>query len=250
VFGRVGSIKPKTDPAFLYALIHVMLHESARERLDLEFLEQHTNSPYLVGANGFFLRDSGDAQTPAMGYEAQCGGDIMTRPAAIRPSKAASPATRSEIGPDEAVLAQGRLDGSPSFAKLVEHVQPYSPEWAADICDVPAATMRRIANEFLDHAQVGATVEIEGKTRPYRPVSVSLGKTVNNGWGGFECVWAAHPASQLVGGLEVPGGHSGHYRAASIVPCPARLEEREAGTGRIHALPDEPDPTASTGAAA
>ena len=25
---------------------------------------------------------------------------------------------------------------------------------------------------------------------PFRPVAVSLGKTVNNGWGGFECCWA------------------------------------------------------------
>jgi len=50
-------IRPKTDAAFLYALLHVLLHEAARERLDLAFLKQHTSSPYLVGANGFFLRD-------------------------------------------------------------------------------------------------------------------------------------------------------------------------------------------------
>ena len=56
-------IKPKTDPAFLYALIHVMLHEQPRERLDLNFLLNHTSSPYLVGPNGFFLRDPADQET-------------------------------------------------------------------------------------------------------------------------------------------------------------------------------------------
>ena len=30
-----------------------------------------------------------------------------------------------------------------SFDRLVEHMRLYSPEWAAGVCDVPAATMRR-----------------------------------------------------------------------------------------------------------
>ncbi|HTN28338.1 MAG TPA: molybdopterin-dependent oxidoreductase, partial [Burkholderiales bacterium] len=39
-------IKPKTDAAFLYALMHVMLFEHPRNRLDIEFLFKHTASPY------------------------------------------------------------------------------------------------------------------------------------------------------------------------------------------------------------
>jgi phenylacetyl-CoA:acceptor oxidoreductase len=50
-------IKPKTDAAFLFAMVHVLLHEHAREKLDIAFLKQRTSSPYLVGAGGFFLRD-------------------------------------------------------------------------------------------------------------------------------------------------------------------------------------------------
>ncbi|HEX6528225.1 MAG TPA: molybdopterin-dependent oxidoreductase, partial [Burkholderiales bacterium] len=42
-------IKPKTDAAFLFALIHVLLHETPREKLDVDFLYRHTSSPYLVG---------------------------------------------------------------------------------------------------------------------------------------------------------------------------------------------------------
>ncbi|HEY5896575.1 MAG TPA: molybdopterin dinucleotide binding domain-containing protein, partial [Burkholderiales bacterium] len=33
-----------------------------------------------------------------------------------------------------------------------------------------------------------------------------LGKTVTNGWGGFECCWARTVIATLVGALEVPGG--------------------------------------------
>ncbi|MCX7891561.1 MAG: molybdopterin-dependent oxidoreductase [Burkholderiales bacterium] len=201
-------IRPKTDAAFLYALIHVMLHEAKRERLDLPFLAQHTASPYLVGAHGFYLRD------PATGkpllWDRRRGAAVPFDTPDTDPAlEGAFHADAVEIGPDRDELARGRLAGEPAFAKLVAHIAPYSPEWAAAICDVPAATMRRVANEFLDHAQVGATIEIEGRTLPFRPVAVSLGKTVTNGWGGFECCWARTVLATLVGGLEVPGGTLG-----------------------------------------
>ena len=35
---------------------------------------------------------------------------------------------------------------------------------------------------------VGETVIIDGRELPFRPVAVTLGKTVNNGWGGFDAV--------------------------------------------------------------
>jgi phenylacetyl-CoA:acceptor oxidoreductase len=97
----------------------------------------------------------------------------------------------------------------PSFSHLVDHVQDYSPDWAGAICDVEARTIRRIADEFLAHARVGETIVIEGETLPLRPVAISLGKTVNNGWGGFECCWARTLLACLVGALEVPGGTLG-----------------------------------------
>ncbi len=182
-------IKPKTDAAFLYALIHVLLHEAPRERLDAGFLFKHTSSPYLVGAHGYYLRE------PASGA-----------PIVAAALEAKETHVALEIGADGEVLGEGRLEGETAFAKLVAHMQPYSPEWAAQICDIPAARIRRIANEYLDAAHVGETIEIEGKTLPFRPVAVSLGKTVTNGWGGFECCWARTLLATLVGALEVPGG--------------------------------------------
>ncbi len=185
-------IKPKTDPAFLYAIIHVMLFEHPRERLDVNFLQHHTASPYLVGPNGFYLRDAQTRQP----FIADALEQRVSREAI-------------EIGADDEVLAQGRLEGETAFAKLLAHMKPYTPEWAAAICDVPAATIRRIAGEYLDHAHIGETIVIDGKRLPFRPVSVALGKTVNNGWGGFECCWARTMLAVLVGALEVPGGTLG-----------------------------------------
>jgi phenylacetyl-CoA:acceptor oxidoreductase len=50
---------------------------------------------------------------------------------------------------------------------------------------------------------------MDGKVLPLRPVAVTLGKTVNNGWGAFECCWARTVLATLVGALEVPGGTLG-----------------------------------------
>ncbi|MCW8883330.1 MAG: molybdopterin-dependent oxidoreductase, partial [Sedimenticola sp.] len=85
----------------------------------------------------------------------------------------------------------------------------YTPEWAASVCDIPAETIRRIAGEYLDNACVGETIDIEGTELPFRPVAVTLGKSVNNGWGAYECCWARTVMAVLVGALEVPGGTLG-----------------------------------------
>ncbi len=201
-------IKPKTDAAFLFALIHVLLHEVARERLDLPFLARRTASPYLVGPNGYYLRER-TTRKPLVWDRATAKAQPHDASDIDETLDGSHAVDAIEIGADGEVLADGALTGATAFARLVEHMRPYSPEWAAAICDVPAATMRRIANEFVDHAQVGATIEIEGKTMPFRPVAVTLGKTVNNGWGGFECCWARTMLATLVGALEVPGGTIG-----------------------------------------
>jgi phenylacetyl-CoA:acceptor oxidoreductase len=231
-------IRPKTDAAFLYALLHVLLHEAARERLDLAFLRQHTSSPYLVGANGFFLRDPA-TRKPLLWDQKRNTAVPFDTPGCEPALEGKFTCAAVEIGADAEVLGQGSIEGSPSFAKLVAHIQPYSPEWAAGICDVPAATMRRIANEFLEHAQVGATIEIEGKTLPYRPVAVSLGKTVNNGWGGYECVWARTLLATLVGGLEVPGGTLGTTVRLNR-PLGERLESVKPGADGFMHYPMNP----------
>jgi phenylacetyl-CoA:acceptor oxidoreductase len=201
-------IKPKTDAAFLYALIHVLLHEAARERLDLPFLARRTASPYLVGEHGYYLRDR-TTRAPLVWDRGSAAARSHDAPAIDEALDGRHVVDAIEIGADGEVLADGMLAGESAFAKLVEHVRPCTPEWAESVCDVPAATIRRIADEYLSHARVGETIEIEGRTMPYRPVAVTLGKTVNNGWGGYECCWARTVLATLVGALEVPGGTIG-----------------------------------------
>jgi phenylacetyl-CoA:acceptor oxidoreductase len=201
-------IKPKTDAAFLLAMIHVLLHEHPRERLDLPFLKHRTSSPYLVAHNGFYLRDP-ESHKPLI-------WDIGTNKAVAFDMRDANPALDGEFtldgietGADEEFWEHKGAVCKPAFTRLLEHVETYTPEWASEVCDVSADVIRRIANEYIDHARVGETTEIDGRILPFRPVAVTLGKNVNNGWGGYECCWGRTVLACLVGALDVPGGTLG-----------------------------------------
>jgi len=202
-------IRPKTDPAFLFALIHVLLHEHGLAKLDIAFLRDRTASPYLVGPDGLYLRDfvSGkplawdEATGQAVAFDTP--GIVLAVDGRYRVAKAAT------VDADAARCEYSNVEGATAYRMLVDHVARYTPEWAAGICDVPAATIRRIAGEYLEAASIGATIEIDGKTLAFRPVAVTLGKSVNNGWGAFECCWSRTVLAALVGALENPGGTLG-----------------------------------------
>jgi phenylacetyl-CoA:acceptor oxidoreductase len=202
-------IKPKTDPAFMFAMIHVILHENARTRLDEPFLRDMTSSPYLVGPNGYYLRDR-ESYKPLL-WDTRRNAAVPFDTPDIAPLLEGSVRVEQaiEIGADSQHWMHDGITADTAFTKLVSHMQQYSPEWAAAICDVAPDRIRRIANEFLDHACIGQTMEVDGELLPYRPVAVTLGKTVNNGWGAYECCWSRTMLAVLVGALEVPGGTLG-----------------------------------------
>jgi phenylacetyl-CoA:acceptor oxidoreductase len=202
-------IKPKTDAACMFAIIHVMLHEHPRERLDLACLRDMTSSPYLVGPNGYYLREP-DSGKPLL-WDARSNAALPFDAPGAEPllEGRVTVARAAEVGADGQSWTHVNAEADTAFSKLVAHMRQYSPEWAAPICEVPAATIRRLAAEYLDNACVGQTIEIDGQVLPYRPVAVTLGKTVNNGWGAFEAVWSRTVLAVLVGALEVPGGTLG-----------------------------------------
>jgi phenylacetyl-CoA:acceptor oxidoreductase len=222
-------IRPKTDAAFLFALIHRILHERKWEEVcDVPFLTGRSNSPYLVGPNGWFLRDPASgkpliydsSERSAKPFDAAIGRPAMTGTFSVG---------GLEVGPDEQTFLHRECEAQPAFQKLLDHVRGFTPEWAAEECGVPADTIRRIADEYLAHACIGETIDIEGHTLPFRPVAVLLGKGVCNGWGAYPCVWAQKILAILVGALEVPGGILGtavklvrpaNPRVGSVLPGP------------------------------
>ena len=202
-------IKPKTDAAFMFAMLHVLLFEHPRQRLDVPFLRDRTASPYLIGPNGFYLRDAASRKPLVWDHRAGCAVVFDTPDVEPALEGEFEVPVALEIGPDNHTWTHHGVAGVTEFTKLIDHLRPYTPQWAEKVCDLPAATIRQVANQYLDEACVGQTIEIEGATLPLRPVAVTLGKTVNNGWGGYECCWARTMLAVLVGALEVPGGNVG-----------------------------------------
>ena len=202
-------IKPKTDPAFMLAMVHVLVCEVELERLDVPFLRDRTAAPYLVGPDGYYLRDVASGK-PLL-WDTVSGRAVpFDTPDAVpvlsgswKLAEAVTHRADGEVASHQQVAARTAHD------MTVAGMRQFSPEWAAGICDVPAATIRRVALDYLGHACIGETIEVDGRKLPFRPVAETLGKTVNNGWGAFECCWARTVLAALVGALEVPGGTLG-----------------------------------------
>ncbi|HLB12439.1 MAG TPA: molybdopterin-dependent oxidoreductase, partial [Dehalococcoidia bacterium] len=217
-------IKPKTDPAFLYGMLNSVVWEIAS--FDEPFLKEMTNAPYLIGEDGYYAR--GEDGKPLI-WDARAGE--------ARAFDAAG------IG-DFALEGTYEVNGkrlTTAFTLFKEHMKLYTPEWAATICDVPAGTIRRLAREWVENAQIGSTMEVEGQILPYRPVCVNLGKSVNNGLGAYQAVWASHMLSVLVGGLEVPGGHlSGGVRLLEAPVLAPTMGPRKPGPDGFPARPVSP----------
>jgi phenylacetyl-CoA:acceptor oxidoreductase len=221
-------IKPKTDPAMMFAMIHQMVCEMPRERLDIPHLKHYTGSPYLIAPNGFFLRDPA-TEKPLL-WDLKSNSPVPFDTPDTDPALDGTFTVDGiEIGADDERWEHSRIEVQTAFGALVEHMRPYTPEWAEEICDIKPGTIARLAEEYVSHARVGETVEIDGEELPLRPVSVLLGKTVNNGWGGYECCWARTLLACLVGALETPGGTLGTTvrlnrpattRQASVRPGP------------------------------
>ncbi|MFV0514035.1 MAG: molybdopterin-dependent oxidoreductase [Jhaorihella sp.] len=221
-------IKPKTDPAFMLAMIHVLLHEHPRDDLDVAFLRDRTASPYLVGPDGYYLRDP-DSRKPLMmdtRRDAPCPFDDNAAVPALDGHFTIARAV--SVGPDGELIEYSDVAATTALTVTAEAMAEYTPEWAAEVCGVPAETVRRVANEYLENASIGETIEIEGRTMPYRPVAVTLGKTVNNGWGAYHACWSRTMLATLVGALEVPGGTLGTTVRLNR-PHENRLESVRAG---------------------
>ncbi|UCF57568.1 MAG: molybdopterin-dependent oxidoreductase, partial [Deltaproteobacteria bacterium] len=186
-------IKPCTDTAFLLALVHVIIHEIGM--YDEEFLKKMTNSPYLVGPDGYFLRDKKENKP-------------LVWDAKNQKVKVYNDQTIGDVALEGTYLVDG-TEGKPAFHVLKNHVRQYTPEWASEITEIPAFTIRHIAKELIDHARIGSTIQIEGLTLPYRPVATNIGRGVSGSLRLYQAFLAEHVLLVLLGALETVGSHKG-----------------------------------------
>jgi len=178
-------IRPATDLALALALCHSLIEQGT---IDREYLANHTNAPFLVRGDGYFLREAGKEHV------------WDTRTNSIKPYDA--PGVVPAL---EGTFTVGGATVKPAFQVFKEHVAPYTPEWAAHICDVPAASIRRIAKELGENAQIGSTIVVDGVTLPYRPVAIMAYHMAQQELG-FQAVRAMLMVMMLLGAIEAVGG--------------------------------------------
>lgn len=144
-------IKPGTDQAFLLVILRTILEKN---RYDTEFVVTHTNAPFLayqegdqITLAGEFNPSSGDLQGAVVYDErsqsiraVKVPDNTNTRDADGLPIEPALEVPDGLLWNDKPVKTV--------FQFLKEQTQQYTAEWASKVCDVPAATIQRIANEF------------------------------------------------------------------------------------------------------
>lgn len=187
-------IKPATDMAFALALCRELIRLGY---LDEPYLKSFTNSPYLVGADGLFLR----AEVPAETEDGTTGTELVW-------DLAAGAAMPFDEATDPALTGEYNVDGvtaKPSFQLFIEHVEPFTPERAADICGTTPAMVMSIADEFGRQARIGATVVVEGIEIPYRPVAIMAYHMAQQELG-FQTLRAMISVAMLVGAPGAVGG--------------------------------------------
>ncbi len=184
-------ILPSTDGAFASAMLNVLIHEMGV--YDPDYIKKWTTGSYLVRAdNGYYARDAATNKPliwDPVDNKAKTFDDPTFKDYAI-----------------EGTFTVGGVTTNPGWQLLKDTVKQMTPEWAAPITTVPAGTIRRIANEFGQAAQVGSTVTIGGKVYPLRPAGTFYHSGPTNHVHGSANEWSTHLLPMIIGGLDVPGG--------------------------------------------
>jgi len=139
-------IRPGTDGALLLALTHEIINTGLYDR---DFLARYTNSGYLINldpASDQYGMPVQSAEPPTgdnpdhghnqLWWDRHSGRAVLNH----------APDT------DPSLLGEYQLeDGTPvkpAFQLLLERVQEYTPEWAAEITGIPAEKIKRLAHEM------------------------------------------------------------------------------------------------------
>ncbi|MCC6473396.1 MAG: molybdopterin-dependent oxidoreductase [Burkholderiales bacterium] len=199
-------IRVGTDAALALAMCNELVNTLGT--IDAAYLRAKTNAPYLIGADGLYVRD------PATGKP--LAWDRLRGKA--RPYTDLDSADMALEGDFEA----GGARCQPAFQKLTEHLRKFTPEWAQEISTVPAANVRRLAREFADHARIGSTIAIDGATLPYRPVAAITFRGAQGHVNSIYNFIAIDLLNHLVGAADVPGGCLGFNPACDGHPDTGR----------------------------
>jgi len=219
-------LRPGTDGVIALAMVNTILNELGI--YDADFIKTRTNGPYLIGPDMCYVRDKRTGK-PMLWDEKEGKAKVWDDPSVIDST-------------DVALFANYDVNGvkcQPAFQLIKEHVKQYTPEKASEVSTVPAATIRRLANEFAEAARVGSIIEIRGEKLPYRPVSAIMFRGGQGHTNSGHTYMAVCLLNAIVGAMDVPGGTIGWP--------PVSLGYPETGRFVIMPYPDPKEGMLTTG---
>jgi anaerobic selenocysteine-containing dehydrogenase len=220
-------IRPGTDGALLLALIHEIIKQGLYDR---DFLVRYSNAAELVNLDpnsteeGMFVRFEVPAEEGCFDPQNKLWWDRELN----------KPISTHTEGADPYLLGEFRLhDGTPvkpAFQLLQERVREYTPEWAAGITGVPAATVRRLAHEMGVTARDQKiklpiawtdSWDHEHNTVTGNPVAFHAMRGLAAHSNGFQSIRALGILMSILGTIDRPGGfrHKAPF-PRPIPPCP------------------------------
>jgi anaerobic selenocysteine-containing dehydrogenase len=206
-------IRPAADRQFVLGMIHALMYE--HKLYDAEYLKWYANGGYLIRDNGYFKRSATEThQAPpgrppgSMAWFGQHGG-TKNKPMVWDPVDQKAKVFDDPTIKDIALEGNFEVEGErvrPAFQFIKDAYKEYTPEWAEKITSVPAATIRRLAKELGEAAQIGSSITIDGEVYPYRPVAVCWYR----GAQGHKCSAMDNQVmivlNMLLGDFNAPGG--------------------------------------------
>ncbi|WP_028227808.1 molybdopterin oxidoreductase family protein [Paraburkholderia ferrariae] len=205
-------IRPGTDGALFMALMHELIGQDA---YDHEFVARYTNAAELLDLReasetyGLFVRDETADESNRLFPQNHLWWDLETQREVLHHTPGARPALDGRY-----TLADG-TPVAPAFALLRERVADCTPEWAAEITGIPAATIRRLAREMAEVARDHPiTLPIRwtdawGETHDTvtgAPVAFHAMRGLAAHSNGFQTTRALAVLMSLLGTIDRPGG--------------------------------------------
>jgi len=207
---------PGTDGAIILAMCNVIVNELGI--YDERYLKLKTNAPYLIGPDRHYVRENGPARgvkgkTSRSGRSVTFVGDDDTN----KPLVWDVGEGKAKVY-DDPSIKDFALEGEykvkevkcqPVFQLIREHLKNYTVEMASKVSTVPAETIRRIATEFAQAAQIGSTITIDGQELPLRPASGVLFRGGEGHENSHHSCFSLALLNSIIGGCDVPGGTLG-----------------------------------------
>lgn len=182
---------PGTDGIVCLSLLNEIVNE--QKSFDEPYVRARTNAPYLIElTTGKYVREKGSGK-PYIWDEGGGCAKAYDDPSIKLP----------------ALAGEYTIDGIscvPSWVLMKKRLAEYSAEDAEKESNVPADTIRRIAEEFSQAAQVGATTVVDGHELPLRPVATFNIRSAGTHNNGLPALWAMDMLCHIMGAVSTPGG--------------------------------------------